>query len=648
MAQSGNGQTEKGQARDTSAQGRSPLGQPGTGEPVIPAATSRRGLVQAVVDGTAWSIALCVATLLRYDFSFDAVDFGGFTFLLPAAVAVQTLTGVHLGLYTGRWRYGSFDEVTSLVKAVAVTSSVMAMFNAAWDPRFVPLSVPFVGGVIALVLMAGVRYAWRLACETRRRPSGEGCHRMIVFGAGEGAAQVIPALLRDKTSVYLPVALIDDDPSKRNLRIMGVPVVGGRSRLIEAAKEAEADTLLIAMPSAGPELVTELSELGRVAGLTVKVLPAVNELFEGQVVDVADIRDVTTADLLGRHEIETDLDAIAGYLRGRRVLVTGAGGSIGSELCRQLYRFAPDRLIMLDRDESALHSVQLSIEGRALLDSADLVLLDIRDRRAMRDALERFRPNVIFHAAALKHLTLLERHPAEAVKTNVWATVDLLELAVDAGVERFVNISTDKAADPCSVLGYSKRITERLTSHYSVATGRAYLSVRFGNVLGSRGSVLTTFHNQIERGGPVTVTHPDVTRYFMTVEEAVQLVIQAGAIGRPGEALVLDMGSPVSIAEVATLLAARSERKVAIEYTGLRPGEKLHEVLLAAGEADVRPVHPLISHVPVPPLHPETARSIDAQVDRVLLIQDLHRLCRGDGAEASGSSSAGQRRAADS
>jgi len=597
--------------------------------------STHRGVSQWVIDSVSWTVALCFATFLRYDFSTAEIELSGLAILALMAAAVQGLSGMRFGIYTGRWRFGSFEEVISLVKAVTITSLVLAAFNPLWDPRLVPLSVPFVGGLIALALMAGLRYAWRLAVERRLRPSGEGCHRMIVFGAGDGAGQVIPALLRDPATTYLPVALIDDDPSKRNLRIKGVRVVGDRSRLVEAAKEAEADTLLIAVPSAGPELVTELSELGRVAGLTVKVLPAVQELFEGQV-DVTDIRDVTTADLLGRHEIETDVEAIAGYLRGRRVLVTGAGGSIGSELCRQLYRFAPTQLIMLDRDESALHGVQLSIEGRALLDSPDLVLVDIRDRAAMRETLDRYRPNVIFHAAALKHLVLLERHPAEAVKTNVWATIDLLELAADAGVERFVNISTDKAADPCSVLGYSKRITERLTSHFSAATGRAYLSVRFGNVLGSRGSVLTTFNQQIERGGPVTVTHPDVTRYFMTVEEAVQLVIQAGAIGRPGEALVLDMGSPVSIAEVAKLLAARSERKVAIEFTGLRQGEKLHEVLLAADEVDVRPAHPLISHVPVPSLDPATARSIDLLVEPQVLVQALNGLCRGHAVDVSG------------
>jgi len=397
--------------------------------------------------------------------------------------------------------------------------------------------------------------------------------------------------------------------------------------MARSAQDHRADALLIAIPSASAGLVTELSELAGAAGLPVKVLPPVSELFEGSV-GVTDIRDVTAADLLGRREIDTDLDAIAGYVTGRRVLVTGAGGSIGSELCRQLYRFAPAELIMLDRDESALHAVQLSIEGRALLESPDLVLVDIRDQVALGELLAERRPHVVFHAAALKHLSLLERHPAEAVKTNVWGTLDLLEAASACGVERFVNISTDKAADPSSVLGYSKRIAERLTAHVALRERRAFLSVRFGNVLGSRGSVLTTFQAQIENGGPVTVTHPDVTRFFMTVEEAVQLVIQAGAIGRPGDVLVLDMGEPVNIAHVARLLAARSERNVAIEFTGLRPGEKLHEVRLSTGEVDDRPIHPLISHVAAPPVEPGRVRGIDLSPGRESIVADLEAFSR--------------------
>ena len=585
-----------------------------------------RGLVQAGVDGLAWALALGFATLLRYmDVDAQHAEFGGLRSLIPVAIMTQALAGHAFGIYTGRSRFGSFDEVISLAKASAVTSVVLFWFNWGFDTRFVPRSVPLIGGVIALVMMAGLRYCWRLAMERRSRPNGEVCHRLLVFGAGEGAAQVIPALLRDPKSTYLPVALIDDELSKRNLRIMGVPVLGNRTRLVEVAKEVHADTLLIAIPRAEADLVTAITELGREAQLDVKVLPHTSDLF-GRA-EVEDIRDVTTADLLGRHRIETDVDSIAHYISGKRVLVTGAGGSIGSELCRQIYRFAPAQLVMLDRDESALHAVQLSIYGRALLESPDLVLLDIRDRRALGEALDRLRPEVVFHAAALKHLSMLERYPAEAVKTNVWGTLDLLELAEAAGVERFVNISTDKAADPCSVLGYTKRITERLTSHFSAASGAAYLSVRFGNVLGSRGSVLTTFHSQVERGGPITVTDPEVTRFFMTVEEAVQLVIQAGAIGRPGEALVLDMGKPVSIDRVAHLVAMKSPRKLKFEYTGLRPGEKLHEVLLGASEADVRPVHPLISHVDVPPLDPDWGRALDIEAGDRELVRSLRGLC---------------------
>jgi FlaA1/EpsC-like NDP-sugar epimerase len=333
------------------------------------------------------------------------------------------------------------------------------------------------------------------------------------------------------------------------------------------------------------------------------------------VVSVAQLRDISEADLLGRHQIETDLDSIAHHLTGQRVLVTGAGGSIGSELCRQIHRYGPAELIMLDRDESALHAVQLSMYGRALLDGDCTVLADIRDAGRIHQIFQDRNPQIVFHAAALKHLPLLEKYPAEALKSNVWGTLTVLEAAAASGVDRFVNISTDKAANPTSVLGFSKRIAERLTAEAATRADGTYLSVRFGNVLGSRGSVLTSFESQIEAGGPVTVTHPDVTRYFMTVQEAVQLVIQAAAIGRDGEALVLDMGKPVRIADVARQLAARSPRHIDIVYTDLRPGEKLHEDLFGDGELDQRPFHPLISHVPVPAMAPKDVRDLESSWD---------------------------------
>ena len=283
------------------------------------------------------------------------------------------------------------------------------------------------------------------------------------------------------------------------------------------------------------------------------------------------------------------------------MLVTGAGGSIGSELCRQIHRYEPGELMMLDRDESALHSVQLSIHGQAMLDTDEVILCDIRDKAAVDQIFLQRRPDVVFHAAALKHLPMLEQYPAEAVKTNIIGTRTVLDAATRVGVAKFINISTDKAANPCSVLGYSKRIAERITAQRAETAEGAYLSVRFGNVLGSRGSVLTSFAKQIAEGGPVTVTDPEVTRFFMTIEEACQLVIQAAAIGEPGEALVLDMGDAVRITDVARQLIEQSGTPVEIVYTGLRDGEKMHEDLFGDDEPqDLRPAHPMVSHVPVP------------------------------------------------
>jgi len=580
-------------------------------------------LVRLGVDATAWGLALAFAALIRYDLHAELVHWDRVVLLVPVAVGAQLVTGSWAGLYTGRWRIASFDEAAALVRSTAFVTVVVYLVNTVTRPQPAPRSVVVGSGVTALMLMGAARCAYRAVTEAGQRPTGE--RRLLVFGAGEGGHQAVRAMLRDPTSPYLPVALLDDNPARRNLRLLGVPVVGDRTRVAEAARQFGASGLLIAVPSAGAELIAELSAAGNVAGLEVKILPSVSQLLDGRVA-VADIRDVSEEDLLGRRSVDTDMERIADYVTGKRVLVTGAGGSIGSELCRQLSRFSPAELIMADRDESALHAVQLSIAGRALLDTPDLVLIDIRDRAGLARLFAERHPQVVFHAAALKHLPLLERHPAEAVKTNVWGTLALLDSAIESGVERFVNISTDKAADPVSVLGYSKRISERLTAQAGQDTGRPYLSVRFGNVLGSRGSVLGTFRAQIDRGGPITVTHPEVTRYFMTIEEAVQLVIQAGALGRPGEALVLDMGDPIRIDDVARVLISRSDSPVDVIYTGLRPGEKLHEVLLGADEADERPLHPLISHVPVPPLAPHEVQELEPAAplaETVALLREL-------------------------
>ncbi|MEI2640586.1 MAG: nucleoside-diphosphate sugar epimerase/dehydratase [Microthrixaceae bacterium] len=575
-------------------------------------------LIQAVLDIIAWTVGITLALYIRLDFNPLPIEREGLRKFLVIAAVVQLVVGLAVGLYRARWRYGSFDEVKGLVATVLITTVLLYVIDRAlFLPYLVPLSAVLVGGFVGLVSMAGARYAWRLVVEWRKRPTEEGAERVLIYGAGDPGIQVVTSMLRTPSSPFIPVGIIDDNPAKRRLTVMGVRVLGGMSDLEAAMTRTGASVLLISDPAIGGDLVTALTDLAIELGMSVKVIPPVGELL-GASPGVEHIRDISEADLLGRHEIETDLAAIAGYLTGKRVLVTGAGGSIGSELCRQLSRFAPEELMMLDRDESGLHGVQLSIEGRALLNDPSVILVDIRDADALLKVFRERKPQVVFHAAALKHLPLLERYPDEALKSNVIGSLNVLRAAQAVGVEKFVNVSTDKAASPTSVLGYSKRLAERLTASVAQETeSGVYLSVRFGNVLGSRGSVLTTFYAQIAAGGPITVTDPEVTRYFMTIPEAVQLVIQAGAIGDDGEVLVLDMGSPVKIVDVARRLASQSPRPIQIVFTGLRPGEKLHEELFGADELDARPKHPLISHTSVPPLDPTEVIGHENTVDLV-------------------------------
>jgi len=563
----------------------------------------QRLVLRLVIDGAGWVVGLLLALVVRYDGLDGFSNNGAWGGLVAAGALAVVLSAVITAVVRkryGRTVFGSFEDVRRLTVVNAAVAVCLLMVNRFFTPRLVPDSVVLGGLVAACVFSFGARYTWRLWYERRSRP-GKDAERVLVFGAGEGGEQTITAMLRDPESPYLPVALLDDDPAKKGLLVRGVPVVGGRGAIAATAQRKRATSLVIAVPGAGSSLIREVADLGTDVGLSVRVLPRVAELF-GAPIGVDDIRPLTENDLLGRAAIDTDVDAIAGYLHGRRVLVTGAGGSIGSEICRQVTRFGPAELVALDRDESALHALQLDLDGRAMLDTRNLVVADIRDRLRMAQVMQEHQPQVVFHAAALKHLPLLEMHPNEAVKSNVFGTKNVLDAAGAVGVERFVNISTDKAAEPISALGCSKRLAEGLTAAAAHTYSGTFLSVRFGNVLGSRGSVLTAFDAQIARGGPVTVTHPDVTRYFMTITESVQLVVQAGALGNDGEALVLDMGEPVRIADVAKQLIKQSPRPVDIVYTGLRPGEKLNEVLLAEGEDDHRPAHPLISHVRVPPL----------------------------------------------
>ena len=559
--------------------------------------------LQVVYDSAAWTAAVIFAVLLRFDFNLHLIAWSPLALVCIAVVVLQILFGWIYFLYRGRHPNGSFAEVVALLSATASTSvivgiSVFLFGNAAGLPR----SILLLAFPMAFVLMGAVRYLTRFMSERAIRPV-EGAEFALIYGAGYLGDSIVKRMLTDRTSAYIPVGIIDDDPRKRHAWVHGVKVVGTRANLLASADRLHATILVVTIGHADAALLREISDAATLAGLRVKVLPPLEDVMVGKT-RLRDLRDISIEDLIGRHPVDTHVESIAGYLEGKRVLVTGAGGSIGSELCRQIAKFHPAELIMLDRDETGLQSTQISILGHGLLDTRDVVLADIRDVEALRSIFEDRLPDVVFHAAALKHLPMLEQYPDEAWKTNVLGTLNVLQAARSVGVATFVNISTDKAANPISVLGHSKRVAEKLTAWAAEETGLTYLSVRFGNVIGSRGSMLPTFTALIEAGGPLTITHPDVTRFFMTIPEACQLVVQAGGIGRPGEVLILDMGDPVRILDVAERMIEMSGKDIAIVYTGLRPGEKLHEELIGIRESDERPMHPGISHTKIDAMSP--------------------------------------------
>lgn len=546
--------------------------------------------LQIGFDTSAWLLAGGLAWLVL---GFEWISGPTIGVVLAVALALQLLLGLSLGLYRRRYHYGSFSEFGGLVLVCLAVACVLMVVTVA-DAPFVLLLV-----FAALILMSGTRYVIRWLHQFATRPrQGE---RVLVVGAGDAAESLIRQMLSDPRGAYLPVGLIDDDPRKRHLSIHGVRVRGTSDDIAEVVDWLNVSGVIVAIADSDAGFLHACRNSLQMTGRWLRTIPPLAELVDRRV-QIADIRDLRVEDLIGRSPIHTDLTEIAETIAGRRVLVTGAGGSIGSELCRQLSSLGPEALILLDRDESALHGVELTLFGSALLTSPDTVLADIRDREALDRIFAATRPQIVFHAAALKHLPMLQRFPQEAWKTNVHGTLNVLEAAAAVGVETFVNISTDKAAAPTSELGRSKRVAEQLVSGFAARSSGTYLSVRFGNVLGSRGSVLHAFQEQIRRGGPVTVTDPEVRRFFMTIPEACQLVLQAAAIGEDGTIMVLDMGEPVRIDDIARSLVAMSDRSADIIYTGLREGEKLDEELFGDYEGAVVRVHERISRVEAPAL----------------------------------------------
>jgi FlaA1/EpsC-like NDP-sugar epimerase len=528
--------------------------------------------------------AYLVPLVLRFHGSVPAKTWVYFWSLIPVIAVVHLLANYMFGLYGQMWRYASVQEARSVLFAGA--ASFIGVFGlvmwAGSGTRPIPLSVIVVGSAGTVAASGAIRFQSRLFAF-RRRGVEEHPTRVLLMGAGDAGAQVVDDILRHPEMGLQVVGLVDDDPRHRARELHGIAVVGGRAAIPELVRAFDADQVLLAIPSATSDLIRDVATRCEEAGVSLRVLPSVRDIVGGRVT-ARDLRDLRIEDLLGRGQVETDLAAVRQLLRGKRVLITGAGGSIGSEIARQVRTFGPESLALLDNDETHLHDLLVTLDGARTTS----VLADVRDRERVFEAFREHRPQVVFHAAAHKHVPILEEHPQEALFTNILGTTNVVEAAAALGTERFVLISTDKAVRPTSVMGGSKRMAEDIVRGTS-SPQTILCAVRFGNVLGSRGSVVPTFLSQISAGGPVTVTDPQMTRYFMSVEEAVQLVLQAATLAHGGEVFTLEMGEPVNILDLANRLIRLSGRvpgrDVAIQIVGARPGEKRHEELVDDDEA---------------------------------------------------------------
>jgi len=514
------------------------------------------------------------------------------------AIVVTPLVFRAFGIYRRYWRYASFEEVLLLCGATSLAMGVAAIVLTLLDLvtpvlATVPRSIPFIVPPIAASLISIPRLLVRIgAARERRRRATDRPASVLIMGAGDAASIIVREIQRNPKLGMEVVGLLDDDPAKRGLRLHGVEVLGDRHAIPSLAVQHKVRQVIIAMPGAPGKAVRDIMHICEAAGVAVRIMPGVHELIDGTI-SVTKLRNIQIEDLLRRAPVQTDTAAVRALVAGRRVLVTGGGGSIGSELCRQLLRFGPSHLIVLGHGENSVFEIcnELNRLVEAQLEQSPRivsVIADIRDLERLRAVFETHAPELVFHAAAHKHVPLMEEHPAEAISNNVVGTRNLLDVALETGVERFVMISSDKAVNPTSVMGATKRTAEMLVLNAARVSGRPYVAVRFGNVLGSRGSVVLTFKRQIAAGGPVTITHPEMRRYFMTIPEAVQLVLQASVLGRAGEIFMLDMGEPVKVVDLARdmirLSGLEVGRDIDICFTGMRPGEKLFEELFAHGE----------------------------------------------------------------
>ncbi len=545
-------------------------------------------------DALLVNLAMAIAVILRFSNSYEMVQQQLWLYLklVPVVTAMYLPVFCFFKLYNRAWAYASLGEMVTIVQAVTLGSlgTVAATYFLYIPmPRLIIVS----HWAFTVLLVGGVRVSWRMFVERQKTNGNKPSRRALIIGAGDAGAMVAREMKSHNSSV-LALGFIDDDSGKQNLTILGLPVLGRREQIPEVVKKNIIELIIIAMPSVSSSVIREIVEICRNTVAELKILPGVYQIIEGQV-SVSMLRPVQLEDLLRREPVQVDLEEIVGYLKGETVLITGAGGSIGSELCRQVASFSPGKLVLLGHGENSIHRIWLEMEDNSHGIPLSIEIADVRDKPRINSIFEKYRPAVVFHAAAHKHVPLMELNPAEAVKTNVFGTRNVAEAASRSGTKVFVMISTDKAVNPSSVMGATKRMAELIIHQENMVSDTLFTAVRFGNVLGSNGSVVPVFKKQIAAGGPVTVTHPEMKRYFMTIPEAVQLVIQAGAMVRGGEVFILDMGEPVKIVDLAKdmikLSGLELENDIKIKFTGIRPGEKLFEELLTAEEGSCATRH---------------------------------------------------------
>lgn len=556
---------------------------------------SRRRLMVFLLDSLLIALAFTCAFLLRFDFGIPAEFLPLFKQGIVVVLLVKPLIFLVSGLYQNLWRYASVQDGLTILKFVII-SSVVSIFSILYVRHFAPYprSIFVLDGFILFALMASSRLIWRIYRENCLLRRSSGGVKTLIVGAGEAGSMLLKDIRRQGDGGYEVVGFVDDAVDKCGMRLHGVPVLGTTAALPEIIEEKQVESVIIAMPSAGSRVVKTIVDSCSHLDVVFKTLPAIGELIDGTL-SVSQIKNVEIEDLLGRDPVVLDREQVGGYLTGRRVLVTGAAGSIGSEICRQVARFSPEKLILFDQAETPLYEIEKELAGLF----PDLRLLpliaDVRDQNVVEGAFEEFMPEVVFHAAAYKHVPMMEYNPAQAVLNNVFGSKNIADAAHKFKVGNLVMISTDKAVNPTNVMGATKRAAEIYIQALSRSSRTKFTTVRFGNVLGSNGSVIPLFKEQISKGGPITVTDKRIIRYFMTIPEATQLVLQAGCMGSKSEVLVLDMGEPVRIVDLAEELIRLSGlvpyEDIDIVFTGLRPGEKLYEELLVDGEGILPTAH---------------------------------------------------------